>query len=46
MGVTVKPGCTNQETTLGPGEVVHAYNLSIGEVDVGAVGVEVIKLRN
>lgn len=44
MGVTVKPDCTSQETTLGPSMVVHARNLSTGEMDVGTVGVEVIKL--
>jgi hypothetical protein len=44
--ITVKPGCTSQETALGPGKVVHDYNLSTGEVDVGTVGVEVIKLCN
>lgn len=44
--VTVKPDCTSQETTLRPDEVVHACNVSTGEVDVETVGVEVIQLHN
>lgn len=44
--VTVKPDCTSPETTLWRDEVVHACNLSTGEVDVGTVGVEVIQLHN
>lgn len=42
--VTVKPDCTSQETTLWPDEVVHACNLSTGDVET--VRVEVIQLHN